>query len=132
MNQRSQPPSNQKFGLFFAFVFAMLAAYYYYEGRHEVAIFAVIAAGIFAISALIAPQILTPLNILWNKLGVLLGRVVSPMVLCIIFFFLITPISLIMRMCGRDELRLRPRSVDSYWIDRDPPGPEKDSFKNQF
>jgi hypothetical protein len=66
------------------------------------------------------------------QLGALMGRVVSPLVLGTIFFLLITPISMLARLFGRDELRLKKIDTSSYWIARAPPGPDGDSFKNQF
>ena len=61
-----------------------------------------------------------------------MGKVVSPIVLGLIFFGMLTPVGIIGRLLGRDELRLKKAPVTSYWIDRDPPGPAPDSFKNQF
>lgn len=69
---------------------------------------------------------------LWIKLGALMGRVVSPLVLGVIFFAMIAPLALVTRLCGRDELRLKRLKVHSYWIDRIPHGPSNDSFNNQF
>jgi hypothetical protein len=65
-------------------------------------------------------------------LGILLGRIFSPFVLGVIFFVLLTPISILTRLFGRDELKLKKRSLESYWVDRSPPGPPLDSFKNQY
>jgi len=65
-------------------------------------------------------------------LGHLLGRIVSPIVLGLIFFVLITPVALFGRVAGRDPLRLKPRAISSYWVKREPAGPTPDSFKNQF
>jgi len=76
--------------------------------------------------------LLTPLNKAWMKLGDLLGKVISPIVLGIIFFVLLAPVALVTRLLGRDELRLKMSNSSSYWIDRTPPGPAGDSFKNQF
>ena len=125
-------PTNRKFGWFFAALFALLAAYGYWKVWGEVATATLILSVFFAVSALVAPQLLTPLNRLWYGLGLLLGKIVSPIVLGIIFFALITPTSLITRLFGRDELKIKKRSVDSYWVDRSPPGPSSDSFKNQY
>jgi hypothetical protein len=66
------------------------------------------------------------------KLGELMGKIVSPFVLGVIFFALITPIGFFGRLFGRDELRLKGSKASSYWIDRVPPGPSSDSYKNQF
>lgn len=125
-------PSNTKFGWFFAAVFAALAAYGFWKDWGLVAIVGLIVAVLFVAATLLAPQILTPLNRLWYDLGLLLGKIVSPIVLGIIFFVLITPTSLITRLFGRDELKMKKRYVESYWVDRSPPGPPSDSFKTQY
>lgn len=79
-----------------------------------------------------APKLLIPLNKLWFELGILLGNVTSPLVLGVLFFGLITPIALIMRLLNRDELMLKKSFAKSYWVDRLPPGPAPDSFERQF
>ncbi len=132
MEHSSLLPSNRKFGWFFATLFALLAAYAHWKAWGEVATVALILSTIFAVVSLVCPQLLSPLNRLWYGLGLLLGKVVSPIVLGMMFFVLITPISLITRLFGRDELKIKKRSVESYWIDRLPPGPPSDSFKNQY
>jgi hypothetical protein len=125
-------PTNRKFGWFFATVFSALGAYAFWKAWTEVAAAALALSVLFAAVTLVAPQLLSPLNRLWYGLGLLLGKIVSPIVLGIIFFILITPISLITRLFGRDELKIKKRSVDTYWVDRSPPGPSSDSFKNQY
>jgi hypothetical protein len=127
-----QLPTNRKFGWFFAALFALLWAYAYWKVWTEVAITGIIFSALFSVTTLVAPHLLTTLNRLWFGLGLMLGKMVSPIVLGVIFFMLITPISLIMRMFGRDELKMKKRSVDSYWVNRSPPGPPADSFKNQY
>ena len=84
-------------------------------------------------TALLRPSLLAPLNRLWTWVGLLLHRVVSPLVLGALFFLVVTPVGLLMRARGKDPLRLRlDRGADSYWIDRRPPGPAPDSMRNQF
>jgi hypothetical protein len=61
-----------------------------------------------------------------------LGKIVSPIVLGFIFFIIITPVAIVTKLAGRDALKLRKQNVDSYWVDRSPPGPEPESFKEQF
>jgi hypothetical protein len=125
-------PSNKKFGWFFVFVFAVVAAYFYYK---QITPWGAVFAGAMVLTgfiALLAPQWLNVPNRLWFGLGMLLGRIVSPIVLGVIFFLLITPVALVTRLGGRDVLRLKKRTVTSYWIDREPVGPAADSFKNQF
>jgi hypothetical protein len=129
----SSLPSERKFGVLFAVIFTLLAAYAVYSGWRPVLTMAsIVAALAFGITAFVAPQILAPLNRLWFELGILLGKIVSPIVLGIIFFGLITPVGIITRLCGRDELRLRRRVTTTYWVERAPAGPEPESFKNQY
>jgi len=79
------------------------------------------------------PALLAPLNLVWFWIGKLLGMVVAPIVMMVIFFVTITPIGFLMRWSGKDSLRLRRRSdVDTYWIKRDGPGSTRETLKNQF
>ena len=78
------------------------------------------------------PRALRPLNEGWQRLGRLLGLVVSPIVLSVIFFALVTPLAVILRLIGRDELILRRRPTSSYWIERNPRSLPGDSFKQPF
>ena len=125
-------PSNRKFGLFFTSVFAILASWFYwrYESALTPLFFAI--SGCFALITALAPNLLQPLNHIWFFLGKLLGKIVHPVVLALLFFILITPISLVSRLFGRDELKLKKRFVQSFWIERVPIGPAPESFKNQY
>lgn len=124
--------SDRGFGLVFAVVFSIVALLPLYGGG-EVRVWAAAVAGVFGGLALVLPRVLAPLNRLWMKLGMLIQRVVSPIILGLLFFVTITPIGLFMRMLGKDFLRLRwDPDADSYWIPREPPGPEPESMKNQF
>lgn len=89
------------------------------------------AAAFFIISKT-KPEILFPINKLWMGLGLLLGMIVSPIILGIIFFGLFTPIGLLMRLFGRDELRLIPSNIGSYWKEREHGKSYRSTFKNQF
>jgi hypothetical protein len=87
----------------------------------------------FAASALLAPRLLFPLNYIWFRFGLLLHRVISPLVIGAIFFLCVTPIGVIMRLLGKDVLSLRRRDdLSSYWIVREPPGPDPGTMTNQF
>ena len=133
MHSSQNLPSNRKFGLLFAGVFALLSAYAAYQGSDPFKVYGWLVAGVVVgLVAIAAPGWLAPFNKAWMKLGDLMGRVVSPLVLGVIFFVLITPVALVTRLFGRDELRLKKTGASSYWIDRVPPGPAGDSFKNQF
>ena len=133
MHSPQNLPSNRNFGLLFAGVIALLSAYAAYQNAEAFKVYGWLIAGIVVgLVAIAAPGLLAPLNKAWMKLGELMGRVVSPLVLGVIFFVLITPVALVTRLFGRDELRLKKTDASSYWIDRAPPGPAGDSFKNQF
>ena len=94
---------------------------------------ALAAAAVFLVLAIAAPRLLRPLNRLWHRFGLLLARFMNLLVLGLLFYFVITPMGLIMRMAGKDPLRLRWRpEADSYWIERAPPGPKPETMKNQF
>ncbi|MDC0603826.1 DUF4407 domain-containing protein [Amylibacter sp.] len=124
-------PSNQKFGLFFTFVFAVAAAYFYYSANVSWAYVFIAAAIIFLLVTLTKSDALLPLNKLWMRFGLLLGMIISPIVLGIIFFGLFTPIAMLMRLIGRDELRLKCAQKASHWISRGEPI-KSESFKQQF
>ena len=126
-----QLPSNHKFGFFFTFVFAVAAAYFYYSANLSWSYVFTIAALIFLLVTLIKSDALLPLNKLWMRFGLLLGMIVSPIVIGIIFFGLFTPIAMLMRLSGRDELRLKFTQKASHWISRREPI-KSESFKRQF
>lgn len=124
-------PSNRKFGLFFTFVFAVAAAYFYYSSNVVWTYVFIAAALIFLLVTLIKSDALLSLNKLWMRFGLLLGMIVSPIVLGVIFFGLFTPISMLMRLSRRDELRLKFAQKASHWISREEPI-KPESFKHQF
>ena len=127
-------PTERRFGTLFILVFAALGLYgHFYKGWDAKVVVGLFTASlIVALATLFAPRLLAPFNTAWFQLGQLMGKIVSPIVLGAIFFLMLTPIGLITRLFGRDELRLKRKSVASYWVDRDPPGPAGDTFKNQF
>lgn len=128
-------PSERSFGLLFTVIFSALAGYgWLIKDWADPTLWSLAGiAACFGLSAILKPSVLSPLNRLWFQLGQLLGKIVSPIVLGAIFFLLLTPVALVTRVFGRDELRLkRKASQESYWIDRVPSGPEPESFKNQF
>lgn len=133
--QNNQPqilPSNRKFGMFFSAIFFISAVYGVWHSAFLWAILLFIVAFIFAALVFISPSSLISLNKLWFKLGMLIGRIISPVILGFIFFVIITPVAIIARLLGRDELLLKKRAISSYWIDRIPTGPHPESFKDQF
>lgn len=126
-------PSDRSFGFTFVVVFLLLAAWQAWAGR---SVFAGVFAGFGALTlvvTLIRASLLAPLNRLWMKFGALLHAIVNPIVLGGMYYCLIAPIGIGMRLFGRDPLNRRlDRDARTYWIDRTPPGPPPDSLPNQF
>ena len=120
--------SNRSFGIVFSIVFFLIASYPLIHGG-ELRIWSLIICLIFLILGSINSKILTPLNKLWFKFGVFLGKIVSPIIMGIIFFLVVTPIGLIMRVFGKDVLNLKFDKAKSYWIEKSGP---KSKMKNQF
>ena len=111
-------PSNRKFGFFFTSIFFIASSYsYYVDNEIMVYIFGVMS-GVFLIITIINADTLLPLNKVWMKFGILLGKIVSPVIMGIIFFGIFTPVAILMRFSGRDELRLRLKKKKTHWIDR--------------
>jgi hypothetical protein len=125
-------PSNKVFGWFFAIFFSLMAFYFYFKSWVWGSGVLITFSFAFLVIVMIAPRLLSPLNILWHRLGLFLGLIVSPIVLGIIFFLMITPVSMLTRLFGRDELKMKKRSINSYWVDRPPLNSPADTFKNQF
>jgi Saxitoxin biosynthesis operon protein SxtJ len=124
--------SNRSFGLVFSVVFAIIALLPLFHGG-AVRLWSLGVTAAFAALAFAAPQVLAPLNRLWFKLGLLLHKIVNPIVLGLMFYVAVTPTGLIMRLLGKDLLRLkRDPAAASYWIERTPPGPKPESLGDQF
>jgi len=127
-----QSSSNRTFGFVFTAFFAVVALLPLLRGN-ELRGWAAILSGLFLVLALAAPKALRPLNRAWTRLGVLLNHVTSPIFLGIIFYLVFTPFGLVLRLMGKDFLRLKPApDTSSYWIVRNPPGPDPKSMVNQF
>ena len=124
-------PSNRKFGFFFSTIFLLASLYSYYIDSEFMVYILGLLCGILLIITITNPKVLLPLNKLWMKFGILLGMIVSPILMGIIFFGIFTPTAMIMRLLGRDELRLRFKKKKTHWINRITLT-EIDSFKKQF
>lgn len=125
-------PPNRKFGFFFTAVFVLAGAYFFNEASLVLSYVFSGVAGIFFVVTLLKEELLLPLNKLWMRFGLLLGMIVSPIVLGAIFFIILTPISILMRTFGRDELRLKISGRKSHWKNRSNESVQTDTFKNQF
>ena len=124
--------SERNLGVTFAVVLALIGAVRLYRGEGAVLYFLAAAAAFLACAYLwTAP--LRPVNFVWHRLGLVLFAVVSPIVMAVVFYSTVVPIGLLMRLVGKDPLRLElDRAARSYWIERTPPGPAGAQMKNQF
>ncbi|MEQ9641529.1 MAG: SxtJ family membrane protein [Alphaproteobacteria bacterium] len=123
--------SDRGFGIVFAVVFALIGCLPLLGGTtpHW---WALVVAAVFLALALALPAVLAPLNRLWMKFGLLLHRIVSPLIMGLLFYGVVTPIGMLMRATGKDPMqRRREPEAESYWIVREP-GPAPDSMKHQF
>ena len=125
-------PSNKKFGFFFSSIFFIVSIYLYLIENIILTFLLVSLSIIFLIITLIKPDTLLPLNNLWMKFGLLLGIIISPIVLGLIFFGLITPISLITGLFGRDELNLKLKKKNTYWLPRKTSHSQTKDLRSQF
>ena len=120
--------SNRSFGIVFFIVFLIIATYPLIDNG-DLRIWSLITSIIFLILGLINSKILRPLNKLWFKFGILLGRLISPIIMGVIFFFVVTPIGIMLRIFGKDVLNLKFNNAKSYWIKKSGP---ISKMKNQF
>ena len=124
--------SSRSFGLVFGGAFALLGFWSWYKAGSWWPVHAAVSV-VFTLLALVRPALLAGPNRMWTRLGLLLSRIVNPIVMGLIFFVMFTPIAVILRMRGKDLLRIKfDKEASSYWIPRDPPGPAPDSMKEQF
>lgn len=124
--------SDRSFGLVFAVVFLAIGLWPLVRGG-TLRAWSLVLAGILIVVVLARPSLLAPLNRLWTRFGLLLGTVTTPIVMGILFYLAVTPTGLLMRLFGKDPLRLsRDREAGSYWIQREPPGPSPETMTNQF
>ena len=126
-NSKTIIPSNRSFGLVFFIVFLIVALWPLKSGE-DLRLWSLTLSIIFLILGIFNSKLLTPLNKLWMKFGMFLGLIVSPIVMGIVFFSVVTPIGFFMRIMGKDLLKLKDKK-NTYWIDRDN---IKSSMKKQF
>ena len=120
--------SNKSFGIVFFVVFLLISLYPLLNNE-DIRIWSLVISFIFLILGILDSKILSPLNKLWFKFGIFLGKVISPIIMGFIFFLVVTPIGLIMRLLGKDVLNLKNSDIKSYWIEKTGP---KSKMKNQF
>ena len=128
MKEKAKINSNKSFGLVFFVVFFLIALYPLVNNQN-IRFWSLSISFVFLILGLMNSKILTPLNKLWFKLGIFLGKIISPFIMGMIFFLVVTPIGFIMRILGKDLLNLKYNHNKSYWIEKNE---LKSKMKNQF
>lgn len=140
--QEFQVGPDRSFGILFTVVFGLIALArpsflvanrFYQLDPQNFRIGAAAIAALFLLLAFVAPKVLHPLNVAWMRLGFVMGLIVSPIVLGILFYLTVVPMGILLRLMGKDLLRLKlDKTAPSYWIERSPPGPAPDTMRNQF
>jgi len=131
-DENVNPSSNRTFGMVLAAFFALIGVLPLLRG-HPLRVWALPLSGMFLLAALVAPAVLAPLNRVWTALGVLLHKITNPIILGVFFYLVFTPFGSLLRLFGKDFLRLKwGPDTESYWIVRQPPGPPPESIANQF
>ena len=128
MQEKIKLPSNRNFGIVFSIVFLIIAIWPILN-QNEIRIWSIIISLIFLILGLINSKFLSPLNKAWFKFGLILGSVIAPIVMGIVFFLVVTPTGLIMKALGKDILALKRNKNNTYWLEKDN---SNNNLKNQF
>jgi hypothetical protein len=125
----TEQSSPKSFGIVFSIVFLMIALYPL-TSSEDIRLWSIIISVIFLLLAFVAPQVLTLPNKLWFKFGILLGSIIAPVVMALVYFVTVLPTGLIMRFLGKDLLKLKlDKNAKSYWVKRSEPiGPMKNQF----
>lgn len=131
LNSKIELPSNKRFGIFFTLVFLISSIYFYLKEFNMVSYVLGTCVIVFFLITIFNSKILMPLNKLWMNFGLALGMIVSPIVMGVIFFVIFTPIGILMRLFGRDELFLQFKTKPSYWTKRNE-DIHSNSFRKQF
>lgn len=131
-NSKISGSTDRSFGLVFTIFFLIVSMLPLLHG-HGIRVWAIILSSVFLALALIAPKLLAPLNVLWARFGMVLHRIASPIVLGVLFYGVFMPTGLLMRLVGKDLLRLHlDKNIDTYWIERLPSSLSPESLKLPF
>ena len=128
MQPKLKLPTNRNFGIVFSIVFLIISLWPLLS-QNEIRIWSLIISVIFFILGIFNSKLLLPLNKIWFKFGMFLGNFIAPIVMGIVFFLVVTPTALIMRLLGKDLLNLKKNNKNSYWIEKDN---SNSNLKNQF
>jgi predicted membrane metal-binding protein len=133
MGQSAKGSSDRSFGLTFAVVFAVVAAWPWYFHDKPPYLWAVAVCLVLMAISVLRPRLLAPFNRVWLRFGLALHRIANPVIMALIYYGAMVPMGLIIKASGRDLLRLKSTpNVTSHWVRRDPPGPEPKSMSKQF
>ena len=128
MEKKIKASSNKSFGIVFS-IFFLIISLWPLLSQNEIRIWSLTISGIFFILGIFNSKLLLPLNKIWFKFGMFLGNFIAPIVMGIVFFLVVTPTGLIMRLLGKDLLNLKKNNKNSYWIEKDN---SNSNLKNQF
>ena len=128
MQQKIKLPSNRNFGIVFSIVFLIISLWPLLN-QNDIRIWSLIISGIFLVLGIINSKLLSLLNKIWFKFGIFLGNFIAPIVMGIVYFMVVTPTGLIMKLFGKDSLNLKKNNKDTYWIKKDN---SNSDLKNQF
>jgi len=128
MQEKIKLPSNRNFGIVFFIVFLLIALWPILNNK-DIRIWSLIISLVFLFFGAINSKLLTPLNKLWFKFGILLGKIIAPIIMGVVFFLVVTPTGLIMKIFKKDLLKLKKNNSDTYWLKKDN---SNNSLKNQF
>ncbi len=121
-------PSNKSFGIVFFAVFMIISVYPIFK-NNDIIIWSLILSFVFLFLGISNSKLLTPLNKIWIKFGLILNKIISPIIMGVIFFGMVTPIGIFMKILGKDLLNLKFNNKETYWIKKNGP---KSLMKNQF
>jgi len=128
VQEKIKLPSNRNFGLVFFIVF-MVIALWPLLNQSEIRYWSLFISLIFLLLGIMNSKLLTPLNKIWFKFGLLLGGIISPIIMGIVYFLIVTPTGFIMRVIGKDVLNLKKNAKNSYWLEKNN---KNNNMKNQF
>ena len=125
-------PSNKSFGVFLSVIFLIFSLLSYFNDLSSYYLLFFFRSLIILFITIIFPKVLGPFNFIWMKFGIYLGKIMNPIILSFIYFFIISPLAIILNLLGRDELRLKPKKVANYWVIRKEKNIDKNFFEDQF
>ena len=128
MQPKIKLPTNRNFGTVFFIVFLIIAIWPILN-ENDIRLWSLIISLIFLILGIANSKLLTPLNKIWFKFGIFLGNFIAPIVMGFVYFFVVTPTGLIMKILGKDLLNLKKNNKETYWIKKDN---SNNNLKNQF